>query len=207
MSRADKNRPNGKPNRRRAGSRTSAGNQPDAKPTELQVAPADFTEDAGKKSNEEISRPSASIEASSNEASAIDSPLSAPVVSSTAAPAEHRALIDGPLNTPAVSAQLVPINMQTIADAYGNYTKKSVEQIWDSMQKLATAPSAAKFLELQMEYAKLACETFIANSQKISELHGELAKQRTMNLEEFLAGIVQITFVLGVARHSFSVSE
>jgi hypothetical protein len=181
MSRRDKNKPNGKPNRRRAESPTSASQQASANTSPLQVVPADFREETSK-SGEEISQPSTSTEGCSGEASAIDNPVSVPVA----------------------STQSVPISMQTIANAYENYTRTSVEQTWASMQKVATAPSAAKILELQMEYAKLACDTFITHSQEINELHSELAKQRVTNFQEIVAGIIQTTLVLGAARRPFS---
>lgn len=194
MSRRDKNRPSGKPSRRRAESRTSASQEASTEMSSLQVIPADFSlqvipadfrEDTSEESSEEISQPSAPTEGCSGEASAINDPVS----------------------TPAASAQSVPISMQTVADAYGNYTRKSVEQTWTSMQKVATAPSAAKALELQMEYAQLAYETFIAHSQEISGLQSELARQRVTNFQEIVAGIIQTTLVLGAARRPFSVPE
>jgi hypothetical protein len=53
-----------------------------------------------------------------------------------------------------------------------------------------------KAFEVQTEFAKQAFETFLAESRKIHELHSELARQRVVHLEGFVARITQTTFVL-----------
>ncbi|HEY4985998.1 MAG TPA: phasin family protein, partial [Bradyrhizobium sp.] len=41
-------------------------------------------------------------------------------------------------------------------------------------------------VEIQTEFAKQACETFVAEAQKISEMHRELARQRLERLESLV---------------------
>ncbi|WP_235884694.1 phasin family protein [Bradyrhizobium frederickii] len=64
---------------------------------------------------------------------------------------------------------------QAIADAYSDYIRTSLEQAWSFLGKLATARSPVEAFELQMAYAKQACDSFVAESQKITELHEQLA--------------------------------
>jgi len=61
--------------------------------------------------------------------------------------------------------------------------------------------SLDKAFEVQTEFAKQAFETFLAESRKIHELHSELARQRVVHLEGFVARITQTTFVLRATRH------
>ena len=45
------------------------------------------------------------------------------------------------------------------------------------MEKLSGVKSLDKAIEIQTEFAKSAFETFVAESQKIGALYGDLAKQ------------------------------
>ena len=92
-------------------------------------------------------------------------------------------------------------SLATIANAYGAYTGKSVQLTWSFLEKLAAVRSLDKAFEVQTEFAKQAFETFFAESRKIHELHSELARQRVVHLEGFVARITQTTFVLRATRH------
>ena len=102
---------------------------------------------------------------------------------------------------PAVSAEPVAVSIATIANAYGAYTGKSVELTWSFLEKLAAARSLDKAVEVQTEFAKRAFETFFAESRKIQELHSELARQRVVYLDGFVARVTQTTFVLHATPH------
>lgn len=106
-----------------------------------------------------------------------------------------------PAGVPAVSTDLFPVSPQTVADAYAGYTRKSLEHLWTFFGKLAAARSPTEAFELQMQFAKEACETFVAESQRISDLQSELAKQRVMHFEGFVAKVTQTTFELHATRH------
>ncbi|RZN36407.1 phasin family protein [Bradyrhizobium sp. Leo121] len=129
--------------------------------------------------NEPISAPVASIESASVEASATDTVHALPTV----------------------AAEPVAVSVATIADAYSDYTRKSLNQTLSFLEKLAAVRSLDKVFELQTEFAKQAFETFIAESQKISKLHGELARQRVLGFEGFVARITQTTLELRATRH------
>jgi hypothetical protein len=83
------------------------------------------------------------------------------------------------------------IGFQTIAAAYGAYTRKSFEQTGSFIERLSGVRSLDKAIEIQAEFAKQAYETFLAESQKICELYGELAKQFLRPWEGFVARATQ----------------
>jgi hypothetical protein len=77
----------------------------------------------------------------------------------------------------AAPANTAAIDMQTIALAYGEHVRKSFEQTRSFVEKLAGVRSLDKAIEIQTEFAKQACETFVTDAQKIRELYSGLAKQ------------------------------
>lgn len=99
------------------------------------------------------------------------------------------------VETPAIAvaepAKTTPVSLQTLAEAYGDYSKKSFEQTSCFVAKLAGAGSLAKAFELQAAFAREAFETFVTESQRIRELHGQLAKQRMTRLEGLVSGMTQ----------------
>jgi hypothetical protein len=84
---------------------------------------------------------------------------------------------------PVVAEQSAPVSYRALADAWGNYSRTSLEQTKVYFEKLAGVRSLGAVFEIQAEFAKQACETFVAQSQRIGELQGELAKQRLKRLE------------------------
>ena len=88
--------------------------------------------------------------------------------------------------SPAVTEETAPVSYRTIADAWGSYSRTSLEQTRSYFEKLAGARSLGAAFEAQAEFAKQACETFVAQSRKIGELQGELTKQRMKRLEGFM---------------------
>src|ERR1700730_11964146 len=84
------------------------------------------------------------------------------------------------------AAESVPISFQTIANAYGDYTRKSLEETRSLVEQLAGARSLDKAIEIQAEFDKHACETFLADSQRIWQLYSALARQIFEPLQGFL---------------------
>jgi hypothetical protein len=91
------------------------------------------------------------------------------------------------LENAVASATSVQNGLQAIASAYGDYTKKSFEDTRSFVEKLSGVKSLDKALEAQTEYAKSSYETFVAESQKIAGLYGDLAKQAYKPVEGFVA--------------------
>jgi hypothetical protein len=89
--------------------------------------------------------------------------------------------------TVVASATTLQSGFQAIAAAYGDYTKKSFEDTKSFVEKLSGVKSLDKALEVQTEFAKSAYETFVAESQKIASLYGDLAKQTYKPLEGIVA--------------------
>jgi len=89
--------------------------------------------------------------------------------------------------TAAVSIVHAPVSLQTIANAYGDYTRKSLEQTKCFIDKLTEVRTLDQVVEVQTEFAKQACETFVAEAQKIHDLHRELARQRIERLEGLMS--------------------
>jgi len=85
------------------------------------------------------------------------------------------------------SATSVQSGLQAIATAYGDYTRKSFDDTKAFVEKLSGVKSLDKVLEAQNEYAKSAYETFVADSQKIAGLYGDLAKQAIKPIEGLVA--------------------
>ena len=125
----------------------------------------------------------------------ISEQISAPVASIDVSPLETSGTDIVP-TVLTVSAEPVPVSIATIANAYGAYTGKSVEQTCSFLEKLAAVRSFDKAFEVQTEFAKQAFETFFAESRKIHELYSELARQRVVHFEGFVARITQTTVVL-----------
>jgi hypothetical protein len=90
---------------------------------------------------------------------------------------------------PAVAEDSAPISYRAIADAWGNYSRTSLEQTRTYFERLAGVRSFGAALEVQADFAKQACDTFVAQSQRIGELQGELAKQRMKRLTGFMAAM------------------
>ena len=155
----------------------------------------DQLQDAQEQINEQIGAPVASIDQLQDAQEQVNEQISAPVAWSDISPLETSATDIIP-TVPAVSAEPVVASLATIANAYGAYTGKSVELTWSFLEKLAAVRSLDKAFEVQTEFAKQAFETFLAESRKIHELHSELARQRVVHLEGFVARITQTNFVL-----------
>ena len=84
----------------------------------------------------------------------------------------------------AAAAAEEPVSYRSIADAWGDYSRTSLDQTRSYFEKLAGVRSLGAAFELQAEFARQACETFVAQSRKIGELQGEMAKQRLKRLVE-----------------------
>ena len=87
---------------------------------------------------------------------------------------------------PSASEERAPVSYRALADAWGSYSRTSLDQTRSYFEKLAGVRSLGAAFELQAEFAKQTCDTFFAQSQRIGELQGELAKQRWKRLEGFM---------------------
>jgi phasin family protein len=66
---------------------------------------------------------------------------------------------------------------QAIAVEFANYSKRSLEDHTAATEKLMSAKSLEKAVEMQTEYVRAAYEGFVAHATKIGELYADLAKE------------------------------
>lgn len=95
-----------------------------------------------------------------------------------------------PVSSPG-PADATPISLQTIANAYSECTKRSLDDIRSYVERLTGARSLDKAVEIQNEFAKRSFQGFVADSQKIFGLYGELAKQTFKPFAGFVAKATQ----------------
>ena len=76
---------------------------------------------------------------------------------------------------------------QAIAVEVVDYSKKSFEDSTALVEKLFGAKSIDKAFEVQTDYAKSACEGFVAKASKIGELYSDLAKEAYKPFEALAA--------------------
>jgi hypothetical protein len=134
---------------------------------------------------EAVSAPVISTEIPSVGLAAIDwsdaaSPDAAPVSAAESAPAASVEVVH------AMPTEAAPVSYQTIANAYGDLTRRSFDQTTSFFEKFWGVRSFDKVFELQTEFAKQAYDNFVAESQRIRELHHELTRQRLQRWEGFV---------------------
>jgi hypothetical protein len=115
-----------------------------------------------------------------------DTELGAPVASTENSP-EAPSTTEAPMTTEVATTDTAAVSIQTLTKAYGDYSRKSLEHARTFFGQLAGVRSFDKALQLQSDFARQTYDTFVAESRRIAELHGTLAKQRLGRLEEFMA--------------------
>ncbi|MGY3036332.1 hypothetical protein ACVIIV_005502 [Bradyrhizobium sp. USDA 4354] len=187
MLSAVENKPKGKSGRRggkkKSGQRTGAGEQRARAAHQLPDASAENRQEPEHVTEQEPSRQ-----------------ISAKIPSAAALPDEASGM-EMAASPPVAPVEPFQASTQAIAEAYSDYIRTSLEQAWSFLGKLATARSPVEAFELQMEYAKQACDSFVAESQKIAELHEQLTRQRVMHLEGFVARLTQTTLEIRAIHH------
>jgi len=194
----NENKPIGKPGQRKAkaeqtGKKTEPRRRKERQPQE---ATPEQKQVAAEQVSASVSAPvSDEVSASIGEQviAPISEQISAPVSeqSNVAVAATETSASDTSLPAPSPLASVppsepAPINFQTIAEAYRDYSRKSFEQTSCFFEKLAGARSLAGAFEIQAEFARQSYETFVAQSRRIRELHGELARQRLQRFERLM---------------------
>lgn len=78
-------------------------------------------------------------------------------------------------------------NLQAITVEATEYSKKSFEAGSATAEKLVSAKSFDKAIEIQTDYAKQAYESFVAQATKMGELYAEIAKDAYKPFESVVA--------------------
>jgi hypothetical protein len=76
---------------------------------------------------------------------------------------------------------------QAIAVEMVDYSKKSAESSAAAWEKLVSAKSPEKALEVQSQYLRWSCEDFVTEATRLGELYADLAKQAYKPFEGVLA--------------------
>ena len=101
---------------------------------------------------------------------------------------EHQQNGNEQIDTGTASSSAFPGGgLLAIATSYGDYTKKSFEDTKLFVEKLSGVKSFDKAIEVQIEFAKTAYETFVTESRKIGMLYSDLAKQSHKPFGDFVA--------------------
>jgi phasin family protein len=79
--------------------------------------------------------------------------------------------------------------MQAIAVEAADYSKKSFEEGTQAVEKLFSAKSIEKAMEVQQTYLKSAYESFVAETTKFGELYAALAKETYKPYEGYFAKV------------------
>ena len=85
-------------------------------------------------------------------------------------------------------------SVQAIAAETADYSKKSFEQGTHTLEKILGAKSLDTALELQSDYIKASYEAFIAQSNRMTELYAELAKELYKPFEGLVGKLPANTF-------------
>ncbi|WFU21485.1 phasin family protein [Bradyrhizobium sp. CB1717] len=180
--------------KKKAGQRTGAGEQHATAAHPLPDASVEISQE-NERENEQEKRQENKQE--TEQEAETSRPIAAQVPSAAALPSGMEIAASAPV-APVEPSLAGP---QAIADAYSGYIKTSLEHAWTFLGKLAAARSPVEAFELQMEYAKQACDSFVAESQKIAVLHEQMTRQRVMHLEGFVARLTQTTLEIRATRH------
>jgi phasin family protein len=78
-------------------------------------------------------------------------------------------------------------NAQAIATEIADYSKKYFEDSAAALEKIMSAKSPEKAMEVQSEYLKSSYEGFVAETTKLTELYTDLAKQAYKPFEGAIA--------------------
>jgi hypothetical protein len=185
MPNTDQNTPAGKQGRRsRKAARNPKPGQPQSpQADQLEPAEAPIGATAAPSDTAPVEAAAASdtapIEANAPEGTA---PVDADAPEDTAPVDAIAPAAAAPVDASATTAA-APVSLQTIANAYGDYTRRSLEETRSYVERLKSAKSLDKAMEVQTEFARHAFEIFVAESQKIYGLHKELARQTMKPLE------------------------
>jgi phasin family protein len=92
------------------------------------------------------------------------------------------------------SLSVISKGMQELASGAADYSKKSLEQGTEALEKMLAARSLEKAMEIQSDYIKTAYESFIAESNRVSELCADVAKEVYRPFEAYVGQMPTLPF-------------
>jgi Phasin protein len=188
MSSANNNRPPGKPDQR-----SRKAKQASNKPDQRQRPKPDRQPDRRQDEKELIEAHVASTESFPIAAeTSTGAPSTGTAVALTETPSKGALVpIDAFPIAAAAPVDIFLVGFQAVANAYREHARRSLEQTLFFVEKFTAVRSLDKAVELQTEFAKEACETFVADSQRIWRLYSELARQVLRPFERLVTRVTQ----------------
>ncbi|MFY9699750.1 MAG: phasin family protein [Rhodoplanes sp.] len=98
------------------------------------------------------------------------------------------------MDTAMRSLTVISKGVQELASGAADYSKKSVEQSTEALEKMLAARSLEKAMEIQSDYIKAAYESFIAESNRVSELCADVAKEVYKPFEAYVGKMPALPF-------------
>ena len=92
------------------------------------------------------------------------------------------------------SLSVVSKGVQELAAGAADYSKKSLEQGTVALEMMLGARSLEKAMEIQSDYIKTAYESLIAESNRVSELCADVAKEVFKPFEGYAGRMPTLTF-------------
>jgi phasin family protein len=92
------------------------------------------------------------------------------------------------------SLSVISKGMQELASGTADYSKKSLEQGTEALEKMLAARSLEKAMEIQSDYIKAAYESFIAESNRVTELCADVAKEIYKPFESYVGKMPTLPF-------------
>jgi phasin family protein len=92
------------------------------------------------------------------------------------------------------SLSVISKGVQELASGATDYSKKSLEQGTEALEKMLAARSLEKAMEIQSDYIKTAYESFIAESNRVSELCADVAKEVYKPFEAYVSKMPALPF-------------
>ncbi len=201
MSRTDQSKPGGKSGQRsrKPKQQTKKPDQrPDLRQDEKELIEAEIARTETLPIEAEVSEDTSSIDAvfasSENfpvEEASTGAVTISPAVASIESPSKGALVPIETFPIATASVDIFFIGFQAIANAYREYTRRSLEDTACFVEKFTAVRSFDKAVEVQSEFAKQACGTFLVDSQKIWRLYGELARQVLKPFERLAMRVTQ----------------
>jgi phasin family protein len=89
--------------------------------------------------------------------------------------------------------------MQAIAASAADYSKKSLERGTEALEKILSARSVERALEVQSDYVKTVYESYIAESNRVSELYADVVKEVYRPFERYFGKVPAFPIAQGMS--------
>lgn len=86
------------------------------------------------------------------------------------------------------SVSVLTKGLQQIATETSDYAKRAYEQQSSMFEKLASAKTLDKSIEVQTAYAKTAYQAWVSQATRMGEIYSDLAKEAYKPFEDTVAG-------------------